>query len=320
MTQYQNLKSQIDPINKLRGVFQQSRDQLERAAIKSNIGQIYLKHKNFKEAIKEYQKAIGLNPKQVEAYNGIGLAYTMTQEYDLAISAQKQALELDQNLAEAHAGLGLIYLLTDQQDLALKYYRKAIATRPKFLDPYLKIGRILHDQKHYAEASKIYWSATEVDSTNVEANYNLGLSYDYQDNVTDLALNAYKRVIELDPEYYQAYYRMGLIYEDQNKFEEAEQAYLTIIQHGAKVPQVYNALAQLYGREQGQLNQAVSYAQTAIELSPESANYYNTLALICFRLGDYLQAETAMKKALSLSPENSIYQEGWRQIQQKLDK
>ena len=110
MTQYQNLKSQIDPINKLRGAFQQSRDQLERAAIKSNIGQKYLKHNNFKEAIKEYQKAIGLNPKQVEAYNGIGLAYTMTQKYELAISAQKQALALDQNLAEAHAGLGLIYL------------------------------------------------------------------------------------------------------------------------------------------------------------------------------------------------------------------
>ena len=65
---------------------------------------------------------------------------------------------------------------------------------------------------------------------------------------------------------------------------------------------MYNALAQLYGREQGQLNQAVSYAQTAIELSPESANYYNTLALICFRLGDYLLAYAAMKKALSLSP------------------
>ena len=138
--------------------------------------------------------------------------------------------------------------------------------------------------------------------------------------MTNLALNTYKRVIELDTAYHQAYYRMGLIYENQNKFEEAEQSYLTIIQDGAKVPEVYNTLAQLYGKEQKQLKQAVSYAQTAIELSPESANYYNTLALICFRLGDYLQAETAMKKALSLSPKNSVYQEGWRQIQQKLDK
>ncbi len=94
MNRYQKLKSQIDPINKLRGAFQQSHDQLERAAIKSNIGRIYLKHKKFKEAITEYQKAIGLNPKQVEAHNGIGLAYTMTQKYDLAISAQKRAFWL----------------------------------------------------------------------------------------------------------------------------------------------------------------------------------------------------------------------------------
>ena len=81
---------------------------------------------------------------------------------------------------------------------------------------------------------------------------------------------------------------------------------------------MYQALAQLYGRNQEQLNQAVSYAQKAIKLSPESASYYNTLALIYFRLGDYLQAESAIKKALSFSPENSVYQEGWRQIQQKL--
>ena len=110
------------------------------------------------------------------------------------------------------------------------------------------------------------------------------------------------------------------IYEDKNKFEEAEKTYLTIVQHGSKVPQVYQALAQLYGRNREQLNQAVSYAQKAIKLSPESASYYNTLALIYFRLGDYLQAESAIKKALSFSPENSVYQEGWRQIQQKLDR
>ena len=80
---------------------------------------IFLSAKKFKEAITEYQNAIGLNPRQVEAHNGIGLAYTMTQKYDLAVSAQQRALELDQNLAEAHAGLGLIYFLTDQQEKAL---------------------------------------------------------------------------------------------------------------------------------------------------------------------------------------------------------
>ncbi|MEE3193478.1 MAG: tetratricopeptide repeat protein, partial [Candidatus Poribacteria bacterium] len=201
---------------------------------------------------------------------------------------------------------------------ALKCYRQAIDSRPDFVDPYLKMGQILLDQRRYTEASQIYRSATKIASTNVEAYYNLGLSYDYQDNMADLALEAYKRVAELDPEYQQAYYQIGQIYEDKNKFEEAEKAYLTIVRHGSKVPQVYQALAQLYGRNQEQLNQAVSYAQKAIELSPESASYYNTLALIHFRLGDYLQAESAIKKALSLSPESSSYQEGWRQIQQKL--
>ncbi|HIN29963.1 TPA: tetratricopeptide repeat protein, partial [Candidatus Poribacteria bacterium] len=223
-------------------------------------------------------------------------------------------------LAEAHAGLGLIYFLTDQQDTAVKCYRQAIDSRPDFVDPYLKIGQILLDQKRYAEASQIYRSATEIASTDVAAHYNLGLSYDYQNNMADLALNAYKRATELDPEYHQAYYQMGQIYEDKNKFGEAEKAYLTIIRHGSKVPQVYHALAQLYGRNQGQLSQAVNYAQKAIELSSESASYHNTLALIYFRLGDYLQAESVIKKALSLSPESSVYQEGWRQIQQKLDK
>ena len=225
---------------------------------------------------------------------------------------------MDQNLAEAHAGLGLIYFLTGQQEIALKCYRQAIDARPDFVDSYLKMGQILLDQRRYTEASQIYRSATKIASTNVEAYYNLGLSYDHQDSMNDLALDAYKRVTELDPEYHQAYYRAGLIYEDQNKFEEAEKAYLTIVQHGSKVPQVYQALAQLYGKNREQLNQAVGYAQKAIELRPESASYYNTLALIYFRLGDYLQAESAIKKALSLSPESSVYQEGWRQIQQKL--
>lgn len=322
----------VKPIQDLRGALQRTIEPTQRAGILANIGRIYLKSELYEKAVSEYEKAIALNPKAVEAYNGVGIAYVMLKRYSDAIDAQRKALALQPDFAEAYAGLGLACLMQNEYDLSLKHYRQAVTLNPQFLEAHLKIGIILLNQQQYPEAASAYQKAIELNPNNAEAYHNLGVCYAHQDNTQD-ALSALKKTVDVAqsspvtnpngetktsflPE---TYYMIGELQAQQENFDAAESAYLS-----SGLPKAYNALAQLsakiastyqkQSKRTEKLSAAASYAQTAIRLNPNIASYHNTLALIAFRKGDYRTAETSIRKAIKLDPKNRNYQEGLKQI------
>lgn len=250
MALFKERKATLTPLHQLRGALQRTQGTTERAQILANIGRHYLKDRHYEKAVWEYQKALGMDPQQVAAYNGIGLAYTMLEKYSQAIDAQQKALELQPNFAKAHAGLGLTYFRQDMLESALEHYRSAVALEPQFLEAHLKIGTILRKQKRYAEAVDTYKTSATFAPDNAEIHHNLSVCYARQ-ATADLKI-------------------------------------------------------------------ARGYAEEAIRLDPNVASYYNTLALIDFRRGDYSRAEKAIRKALELEPENRNYQQGFKQIADKL--
>ena len=341
MKRFEERKSVLTPLHQLRGALQRTRDATARAQILTNIGRLYLKNGVYEKAAWEYQKAIGQNPKVAAAYNGIGIAYAMQGKYPEAIAAQQKALELKPDFAKAHAGLGFVYLTQNSTELALKHYRQAVALEPQFLEAHLKIGIILLNQKRYAEAVEAYQATLALNPNDAQTMsqtmsktyhnlgqiyHNLGLSYAYQAQ-TDAALEALKKAVSLckelpaqPPFLVETYHLIGELQAAQENFEAAETAYLA-----SGLPKAYHALAQLYGKrglrlkphlwgECLELETAMRYAQKAIALNPNIASYYNTLALIAFRKGDYRQAEGAIRKAVELAPENRNYREGLKQI------
>ncbi len=341
MQLFERRKTEVKPIQELQGALQRTSEQSERAKILANIGRLYLQSENYKKAVREYEKALALNPKAVEAYNGIGIAFVMLKQYSDAISAQKKALTIKPDFAEAHAGLGLAYLMQKKDELALKYYRKAITlslNKPKLEEEvYYKIGLILINQENYSEAVLSFQAVLALNVKHVEAYYNLGLCYAHQEKTED-ALTVLKKAAEIiqdqqvpstnHPEFSPAqpavlletYFLVGELYTQQKNYNEAKSAYLS-----SGLPKAYHSLAQLTAKVAStyekpskraeMLESAISYSQTAIRLNPEVASYHNTYALICFKKGDYKTAEISIRKAISLNPANQNYQQGLKHIQ-----
>ena len=352
MALFEERKAALTPLHELRGALQRTQESIERAQILANIGRFYLKDGNYEKAVSEYQKAIGMDPQLVSAYNGIGVAYTMLEKYSAAIAAQQKALEIQPNFTKAHAGLGLAHFRQNKIELALEHYRQAVALDPQFLEGHLKIAMILLNQKRYAEATDAYLTVVALNPDDAEAYHNLGLCYAYQaktagatgqrldEDLTAAALAAFQKTVDLSssvpadskptaqlpvepPFLTETYYLIGELQASKGDFSTAEKAYLA-----SGLPKAYHALAQLSAKfasgdksdaEHGiTLKTARRYAQRAIDLDPNVASYYNTLALIEFRRGNYRQAEQAIRKALELEPENRNYRHGLKQISGKL--
>ena len=360
MALFQERKTALTPLHQLRGALQRTRGRTERAQVLVNIGRFYLKDGHYEKAVSAYQKAIGMDPQSVAAYNGIGVAYTKLEKYEAAIAAQQRALELQPDFAKAHAGIGLAYFMQNKMGLALKHYQQAITLDSQFLEAHLKIAMILLNQKRYMEATDAYLTVISLKPDDAEAYHNLGLCYAYQakaegdarqkqhQDLTAAALTALEKAVDLSlsglslsglslsgagdlepterlsvhpPFLTETYYLIGDLQAVQGDFGAAEKAYLS-----SGLPKAYHALAQLSAKvasgdksdTQRGLETARRYAQEAIRLDPNVASYYNTLALIDFRRGDYRQAEQAIRKALALEPKNRNYQQGLKQISGKL--
>ncbi|MDE0684093.1 MAG: tetratricopeptide repeat protein [Candidatus Poribacteria bacterium] len=349
MALFEERKAALTPLHELRGALQRTQDTTERAQILANIGRFYLKDGHYEKAVSAYQKALGMAPQLVVAYNGIGVAYTMLEKYEAAITAQQKALELQPNFAKAHAGIGLVYFRQNKIGLALKHYRQAVKQDPQFLEAHLKIAMILLNQKRHAEATDTYLTIISLQPDDAEAYHNLGLCYAYQamrkrnphqqpdQDLTAAALKALEKAADLSlsatgdlqpterlplqPSFLtETYYLIGELQASQGDFGAAEKAYLS-----SGLPKAYHALAQLSAKIASKnkaetkrvLETARRYAQESIDMDPNVASYYNTLALIEFRRGDYRQAEQAIRKALELEPENRNYQQGLKQISEK---
>lgn len=351
MALFEKRKAILTPLHQLRGALQRTQNTAQRAQILANIGRLYLKNGRYEKAVWEYQKALGMDAQLVPAYNGIGIAYTMLGRYSEAIVAQQKALELQPNFAKAYAGLGLAYLMQNKVESALEYYRHAVALEPQFLQAHLKIGIILLNQKRYSEAVEAYQAVLALDLGNAEVYHNLGLCYAHQGQIA-LALSALEKAVDVrrfraqlasssreeqaqrvqhtevvsgPPFLSETYYLIGELHAVQGNFDAAESAYLS-----SGLPKAFHALAQVSAKLasrykthdkrnvgaifESRLETAAGYAQTAIRLNPNVASYYNTLALIAFQSGDYLQAERAIRKAVELEPENLNYQEGLKRI------
>ena len=72
------------------------------------LGQSYLLHKEYDNAIKKFGEAIRINPHDPELYYHLGLAYEGANKIAQAVDVYKKALQLNSNFNEAQIRLNEI--------------------------------------------------------------------------------------------------------------------------------------------------------------------------------------------------------------------
>ncbi|WP_445247829.1 tetratricopeptide repeat protein [Microcoleus sp. OTE_8_concoct_300] len=108
---------------------------LDPTAIYFYRGNAYYKQKEYDRAIEDYNQALLLNPKDVDALYNRGNAYYNKGEYDRAIADYNQALLLNPKYAEALYNRGIAYELKGDKVKAIESYSQALAVAQ---DPQVK--------------------------------------------------------------------------------------------------------------------------------------------------------------------------------------
>jgi len=301
------------------------------------IGVLYSRQQDWQAAIAAYQKTVVLTPTMPNAYYQLARCYRQTgnipeaekvmqrfralKAADTEIQKQLEAVfvaDTDEK-AETLLKLAKTYLKHERYEKAAHAFErigKYSTLDTQTAQVFAGLARIALEQGDLKQAITHYEQAIELGLETAEVYQNLGMAY-MQNRDGENALKQFHRALEIDANLPEALTMLGTLYAAKNKFDEAETHYQRAIALAPEAAVAYHGLAYLHGQHDRNLEKAVELARHATELSPDSAPYYNTLSWLCYKVGKYDAAETAILKAIELAPNNQLYQEGLAEIRQE---
>src|SRR5262249_27932774 len=117
------------------------------------------------------------------------------------------------------------------------------------------------------------------------------------------AVTAFKKAIELQPDFAEAYNNLGNALRAQKKLGEAVAAYKKAIDLHPDFAAAYNNLSNALREQKKKLGEAATAYKKAIELNPDLAEVYYNLGITLAHQKKLEEAVTAYKKAIHLSPD-----------------
>lgn len=149
-------------------------------------------------SIRSLQQAYGFAPFNTDlCYN---LAFKLAQSKDAKVLTLCDSLlhsDTVEKKAEPYYFKGIYYSNINDEAKALDNFNKAILSDYNFLDAYMDKGEILHDQKKYADAVKVFQLAIKVSPTYADAYYWLGKCQEAMGQKDEAKLN-YQRAYGFD--------------------------------------------------------------------------------------------------------------------------
>lgn len=214
------------------------------------------KEGKYKESIDAFSLVLENEPDNADVYNNMGVAYSCEGDFDHAEKSYIQAIELDPELAQAYINLSDLYYKAG--DLA-----SAVGTLQRGsyeLEDNLTIAHLL---------ARVY----------------------IEDQRWDDAIVELERVLDGEPENYDAYYDLGHVYFELGDYETAIDNFENVISYEQNQNNelLYYALAQAY-EANNQIDKAISNYLKAIAVNDKFTLAYKKAGILFLARNDYEDA------------------------------
>jgi len=181
----------------------------------------------FHNAIQYFNRAIEKDPNFALAFSGLADSYTLLALYGegypgitQAQAAAEKALQLDDQLAEAHTSLAAVKILHDWDwQGAEQEFQRAINLNPNYAQAHHWYGNLLlAAQGRHEEAMAELRRAQELDPFSLIITADIGFE-DYLTGQDDMALEAYQKVLNANPNFVPAHFYLAMLYQHRGQYD-----------------------------------------------------------------------------------------------------
>ena len=302
------------------------------------LGELSLASKQFKDAQIHLKRALKLNPAQSEAHAAmaqvalaLGDKEAARHHAEAARKASKHT-EMDDPLwwevvkvgvtAKRYAERGTRYMEIGDFKNAVTELAVAASSKPKDAEIWFNYGIVLLHTNRYGKAQKALEHAlfiidendleggmspktpTEIAFLEIHSNYNLGYVYErLGDRVKAIA--AYKRAIELKPDFANAHSGLGVLYAKTGRIREGVALCKKATQLAPDNIEVQRSLATVYWQAKLYNNAAEVY-DNIVRLDPDDKGALHQLGVIYMGKRMYPEAMAKFKRVLEIQPNDPL--------------
>jgi len=290
-------------------------------------------------------KALIVEPRNAHIHMTLGRYFRLQKLHKRAMDSFQKTIQLDNNFAVAYVAIGDLHLMVfNEPSKAIDNYKKAIVIDPQNAASHYALGIAFHKNKDDINATQELEKSAQLDKTNPLPYIETARIYQAQGKA-DNALQYAEKAIERQPNslsgnllYADILVRLGrvndaereylklikanekgpvpreslaMLYQQLGKLDKAEKYYRSVISLRKSSALSSNNLAWLLAGKEKTLEEALGFAQNAVMLRPENADYYDTLGSIQQKLGALKEACKNLSKAVSLDPGSASIHERW---------
>jgi tetratricopeptide (TPR) repeat protein len=170
-----------------------------KAEIPYLVARSYADMMNYKQAIPYFEKAVALDPANTRWLYEVGLIYYAMHDDKTSLKYLLQAAEKGYKRDNEYLeNLGIVYLNTGQTDKGLEILKEALQRRPSDLNLLNMLAEANYDAKRYDDAMGYWDQVLEMDKTNAQPLYMIGMCYQKKgDKQKGMALC--DKAIQMDP-------------------------------------------------------------------------------------------------------------------------
>ena len=237
------------------------------------LGLLQLQQERYEDAKVNFKRLVDRNHRKDEGHYYLGRVDEEQNNLQEAISEFDQ-VQQGQYYLDAKARIAAILVKTDSIEKAqiyLKEVRSKLSSPENIIEVYLIEGQLLHDQELFVAAMDLYSEGLQEFPGHSDLLYARALMAEEIDRI-DLLETDLRAILSEDPDNASALNALGY----------------TLADHNFRI------------------NEALGYIKRALEIRPDDPAVIDSMGWVQFRLGNYFEAETYLRKAYSLLDDAEI--------------
>lgn len=253
-----------------------------------------------KGAVDAFVNLARVRPNSAEVHYLLAMSYYRMGMEDQMTKALIRSLEINPNHKYSNIALAGLLVRKNKVDDAIVLLDKLEKLNPELPDIYVEKAKIALLRGQLNEAIISYKKLAEL-APDSDVITKLAL-VQIQAGQTENSFSTLREWLLIHPDDIQVRYNLGSSYYMLGRIEDARTEFLRIITDVPDHALTLNYLAWLY--RQGDPKLAREYAERALELSPDSPNIMQTLAIILIEQDMVQQAVILLKKAHDIKPDD----------------
>ena len=210
------------------------------------------------------------------------------RKYNEAIDAFSMVLETEPDNADVYNNLAVAYSCIGDFEHAENYFVKALELDPQLAQAYINLSDLYYKAGDLASAVGTLQRGSYELTDNMVIAHLLARVY-IEDQRWDDAIEELDKVLDANPENYDAFYDLGHVYFDLGDYEGAISCFENVVAYKENNELIYYALAQAY-EANNEIDKAISNYLKAIAVNDKFTLAYKKVGVLFMVRKDYEDA------------------------------